>query len=431
MDFNFPKVLIIGTCFDSSTGGGITMTNLFKGWDKKRIGVASSRITNYDYSICENYYQLGYLENKRRFPFFLWQKKEKSGLLPINANDFAYSSLPAGNRMSKKKQLYNNLLNFFGLYHYSRRLTLSSEFSLWLKEFSPDVIYTQLSTLESIRFVSSIYQQYHLPVIIHIMDDRPSTISKKGLFQAFWSNKIDKEFRWLLNKSKVLMSISEAMSEEYLVRYGKQFIPFHNPINVAKWIQQSKKNYQANKTFIILYAGRLGTGIEECFFYITVAINNLVQKGFKIEFHLQSKSVSYVIDTIKKFDFVRIKKPLPYEELPALFASADVLLLPNDFDESSIAFLRYSMPTKASEFMAIGTPILLYASDQTAIVKHAKKNKWAYIVSEKDQTQLENAIVELYENVAIREQIGCRAKEFSINNYNDIIVNQKFRQAFL
>ena len=34
---NYPKVLIIGQYFHTESGGGITMTNLFKGWDKEKI----------------------------------------------------------------------------------------------------------------------------------------------------------------------------------------------------------------------------------------------------------------------------------------------------------------------------------------------------------------------------------------------------------
>lgn len=405
------------------------MTNLFKKWDKKNIAVASERIRNPDYSVCDTYYQFGYNENKRRFPFYLWQKQDASGVMQKKITPRENAPVPA-NTVSKKMELYNRFLNFSGLYHYTRRLTLSPEFAKWVQEFSPDVIYTQLSSLELIEFVSLLSKQYQLPVIIHIMDDWPSTISKKGVLQSLWNKIIDKQFRLLLGSAKSLMSISDAMSEEYQLRYGKPFIPFHNPINVNHWIEHSKVSYKAGETFVMLYAGRIGPGIQECFFDIAAAINELVLKGLKIEFHLQSTSSSYVIDEIAKFDFVKIKKPVAYDELPALFASVDVLLLPNDFDASSVSFLKYSMPTKASEYMATGTPILLYASAETAIVKHAEKNKWAYIVTESEPQKLAAGIAELYNNAELREKIGNIAKQFSIDHYSDVKVNEQFRQAF-
>lgn len=429
MQYNFPKVLIIGTYFDLASGGGITMSNLFKGWDKSRIAVASSRISNPDYSVCNINYQFGFAEEKRRFPFYLWQRKEKSGLKEPSLKPSS-STVKINGSDSKKMKLYNDFLHFFGLYHYTRRLQVSKEFTIWLEEYKPDIIYTQLSSLESIRFVSFLQSKFNLPVIVHIMDDWPSTISRNGILQTYWKNKIDKEFRMLLDKSKVLMSISDAMTDEYRLRYGKEFIPFHNPINVSHWAKQAKVSYTANDPFIILYSGRIGTGISNCFFDIAKAISELVNDGLKIEFHLQSTSNSLILKEISKYSFVKVKPPLPYDALPGLFASVDVLLMPNDFDDASVAFLKYSMPTKVSEYMVTGTPILLYADEETAIVKHAKRNKWGYIVSENNTSKLAQAIKDLYEKADLREELGNIAKKYAAENYCDVKVNKRFQMSF-
>jgi len=39
---NYPKILIFGQPFNTYSGGGITLTNLFRGWPKDRIAVAST-----------------------------------------------------------------------------------------------------------------------------------------------------------------------------------------------------------------------------------------------------------------------------------------------------------------------------------------------------------------------------------------------------
>jgi hypothetical protein len=38
----FPKVLIFGQPFNNKHGGGITLSNLFSGWDKDKIAVAAT-----------------------------------------------------------------------------------------------------------------------------------------------------------------------------------------------------------------------------------------------------------------------------------------------------------------------------------------------------------------------------------------------------
>ena len=67
----FPKVLILNQPFNNHTGGGITLSNLFKGWDKDKLAVVSYHylLSNVDLSHCETYYQIGCKEHKFVFPF--------------------------------------------------------------------------------------------------------------------------------------------------------------------------------------------------------------------------------------------------------------------------------------------------------------------------------------------------------------------------
>ena len=407
------------------------MSNLFEGWDKEKLAVAAENIHDPTFDVCDKYYQLGSAESKRRFPFNLnpWKERSRSGLL--QKGEYA-NGVPGNNKgKSGLKSLYFRLLHFTGLYHYKRRYRLSRELLLWIKEFSPDIIYSQLSSIELIGLVKEIHKKLDVPIAIHIMDDWPLSISKSGLFKSYWRNAIDKQFRQLISKAKVLMSISEAMSNEYMSRYGYKFVPFHNPIDLEFWTRYSKRNYAIDDTFTILYAGRIGVGIENSFFDIAEAVGDLNAKGLKIRFHIQATNSNPVLDELSKFTFITINPTVPYSELPRVFSQADVLLLPNDFDRTSRAFLKYSMPTKASEYMISGTPILLYSSAETAVTSHALKYNWAYVVSEKKNEALKSAITELYERRDLRTALGNTARDYAINNYDGALIREQFRKAFI
>jgi glycosyltransferase involved in cell wall biosynthesis len=428
----YPKVLIVGQYFNIRSGGGITMTNLFKGWDKENIAVAAEDIINPDFSVCNKYYRLGALETKRRFPFNLnrWGKHISSGIIYEKETLVFSTRVVTVAKESGLQKKYLRLLRFSGLYHYKRRHKISPELLSWIREYAPDIIYTQLSSVPLIRLVSDLHETLELPIVIHIMDDWPVSISQNGLLKSYWFKVIDKGFRRLLSKAKVLMSISEAMSTEYLNRYGLNFIPFHNPIDIKHWSVFSKKTYEVDSSFVILYAGRIGIGIQNCFFDIAEAINNLNVKGFKIELHIQATNFNPVLNELSKFNFVKLNPSVSYGELPAILSKSDLLLLPNDFDSKSISFLKFSMPTKASEYMASGTPVLLYSSIETAVTRHALKYNWAYVVSEKDSKKLESAISELFENRELRIKLGDTAKEYAITNYDGVIIREQFRKAF-
>ena len=114
-----PKILIIGEYFHSASGGGITMTNLFKGWNIENIAVAGANIHNPNFSVCNKYYKLGTLETENRFPFNLNKlgKKIRSGEI-IEKKTVKSSSVILNNKKSGLKKMYIRLLNFTGLCHY-------------------------------------------------------------------------------------------------------------------------------------------------------------------------------------------------------------------------------------------------------------------------------------------------------------------------
>ncbi len=428
----YPKILIVGQYFDLASGGGITMTNLFTGWNKMNIAVVAADIYNPDFTVCDQYYYLGSNETRHKFPFNLnpFKKKIKSGT--INTSTFSSKLTDLSSvKISKFGNLYLRVLHLTGLFHYKRRYVLSDELLGWIKNFSPDIIYTQLSNMELLELIDDIHTTLKLPIAIHIMDDWPFTISEKSIFQSFWFKVIDRKFRSLLSTAKILMSISEAMSEEYKRRYGVNFIPFHNPIDIKHWGRFTKKDYSVDNEFTILYAGRIGIGIRNCFLDVIEAIKNLTLSGLKIEFHVQATNFDPILDDLAKFSFVKINPSVAYSDLPQIFSNADLLLLPNDFDSRSVVYLKYSMPTKASEYMASGTPILVYSNIDSAVTRHALKYHWAYVVSERNAEKLKMAICDLYKEKNLRSKLGNIAVEYATNNFDSITVREKFKATFL
>lgn len=422
----FPKVLIIGQYFETRTGGGITMGNLFRGWDKDKIAVASEEIIDPDFEVCDNYYQLGSMEIKRRFPFNLniWGGKIYSGI--INKPKTRNNNPQQPFIISKNKSLYLNFLMFTGLIYYKARYRYSNQFSKWVTDFSPDIIYTQLASIELIDFINRFQKKINKPVVIHIMDDWPETICGNAILSNYWREKIIRGFKKLLSNSSALLSISEAMSIEYKRRYGFDFIPFHNPTDLSFWGKSPKEDYTNKPVFSLLYAGRIGTGILTCLNDVAKAIEKFNRKDEKIELIIQNSNAEILIPGLKKYDFVKFKNSVPYEELPQIFSQADALLLPNDFDKKSISYLRYSMPTKASEFMISGSPIFLYAHRDTAISQSALLHKWAFVVNDNNTDVLTLAISEFYHNEELRIRIANTAKNYAVANFASGEVKREF-----
>jgi glycosyltransferase involved in cell wall biosynthesis len=433
----YPKILIIGQSFNKMTGGGVTMSNLFKGWPKDRVAVASNTnlYSSLDTSVCDTYYQLGYNGKLHPFPLSIILPKANCGLLPVKNNNQETAAAPATAAQSGKyKALYNILcttMHFFGVYNLFYKLKITPAFKKWVQEYNPDVIYTQLASLELIRFVQELHNITGKTVAIHIMDDWPLTINKPGMFYNYWQKKIDTEFRQLMQQSKILMSISDAMGDEYKERYGHNFIPFHNPIDIKQWKPATTKEYRNKETFTILYAGRIGFGIGGSIGEIAAAVNEIALTNKSIVFEIQTPDKEALDRIVTYNNQVKWMKPIAYNELPSKFANADLLLLPQDFDADSIKYLKFSFPTKVSEYMISGSPILVYGDKSTGLTKYALSGKWAYIVTENNKTKLVQAITELYSKPALREQLATLAQQIAEANEDDRTVRDNFRKSLI
>lgn len=433
MNSRYPKVLIFGQPFNNYSGGGITLTNLFKGWPKDKIAVAymGHGLYNVTTDVCDTYYQLGKEEHKWSFPLNLFQKSFPSGLKSI-----IIETKPGSNR--KKIGIRDKFINryfypalkWLGIFHQASKIIISESLRNWLSEFKPEVLYVQIGSRETLLFSIQLIDLLKIPSVNHVMDDWPSALNNKGLLGDFWYKKIDAELRRFNDKIDLHFSISEAMSEEYFKRYNKEFIPFHNPVESEIWLPHVKRDYILNKENItILYSGRIGIGITESLMDVASAIDTIRDEAIKIKLHIQTFTIDpVIINNLRKFNCVAINSFAPYEQLPKIFSEADILLLANDFSEKGLAFLKFSMPTKVSEYMISGTPVLLYAPKETAISKFFTSNDCGCCVNDRCNTEIIKALRLLINDEDYRKRISHNAVSLAVEKFDIKKVREKFQQ---
>lgn len=427
----YKKILLIGECFNNTTGGGITLSNLFKGWPKEYIALATTgdMLIDSDYDICGNVYVLGRKEYRLLFPFNIIQKKYISGKLLINKNILNDNMQNAKENRNTQVSMRQgiDLLKYTGLYSFIRKIDLSINFLQWLDDFNPDYIYTQLGSLYMISFVEKIMRVRRVPLIIHAMDDWVSYVSGGMKYNEYIFRYINKSFKKIIDKASVCISISDAMSIEYKKRYNKDFFVIHNPVDSAFWLKEQYKKESIDKQFTILYSGRVGVGIEKSlkdFVWVVETINQ--EYNFNIKIKIQTKDY---LDWFNNYKCVCYSEYVDYDKLPKLYQSVSLLLISYDFEGIEKKFIKYSMPTKVTEYMISGTPILIYAPCDTALYQYAKKYKIAKIVGEKDNDKLKKAIVEIFENEPERNAMAINARTIALKNHDGNAVREFFRSC--
>jgi glycosyltransferase involved in cell wall biosynthesis len=434
------NILILGHYIHNKDATGITLMNLFSVYPKDNILIAAP--LNHAKESYKNGYKKVYVLGSREFPSLLIKRissvNTRSGeitkvLQNLPDNELLIDNKPLQRRIIFKIKILEkwrvsiskNLKSFF-IYYFANKFIFSTRFKRWLNLNRPDIIYTLLSTRESIAFAQQISAYLNIPIKLHIMDDWPKTIAKERMFGNLMNSIIDKEFRSLLSKATGRIAISELMAVEYKKRYQNEWVHFHNPIDSKVWcteniVIQDKQNYT------ILYSGRIGRGISEPLLTIAKAVNLLVLKGLKIRFLIQTNSKDQsLINSFHCYNFTEIRGYSDYSELPALFSSVDILLIPYCFEGLDYEFVRLSMPTKASEYMASGTPVLIFAPDDTALVYHAKKYKWAHVVDQNDYLLLSAEIERLLTNNELRWYYSNNGQKIAKEQFEKEIVSNSF-----
>lgn len=413
-------------------GGGITLSNLFRGWDADKIAVVATGHVMYGVTtdICTNYYQLGKNEFKWKFPFNIIQRKIQSGPLSfVNIAEQKTNKHKSVFRQVVVNRIFYPILKWLGLFHSLAKIRMSPGLSKWLEDFDPELLYMQVSTRDTILFAKELQGYLKVPSVIHNMDDWPSTISKNGIFKKYWEKRIDWEFRELLDGTNLFLSISDAMSSEYKKRYNKDFIPFHNPIDIQFWTHKSK----TGKRFIgeqvkVLFSGRIGIGVEESLMDLIRAIESLALDGINVKLYIQSPSKdNKILNKIRASKSLIINPVAEYSDLPTIFSEADILAITNDFDKESIDYLRYSMPTKVSEYMISGTPIIVYSHAETAVSKFFSSNKCGHCVYERNLNQLKDALTLLIKDEEYRQELSSSAIRVASKLFDSNSVRLEFR----
>lgn len=424
------KILVLNQPFDNQTGGGITLSNLFEGIDPKQIAIVCSAQlinsqTNFEKS--NHYYQLGSKEQRWSFPFNQMSSKNYSG----NITEQASTSKKLGSslqRESFKGKLVNGtvfpMIKYLGVYQASYSIELSEQLLAWIEDFNPTIVYAQAHNLQQVRFCQQILETLDLPFVFHMMDDWVSLASQSVFSKMIWKNKTDQVFRKLLLSSDKVLTVSGYMAEEYLSRYGVESEVFHNPVDEEFWIRYQKTDLTLNAQPTILYAGRVGLGIDSSLKLMAKAVAQLnMSANPKVNFVIQTQ---YQPDWIQNYENVIYKPLAQYSELPYIFAKADLLFLPYDFSKESIEYIKFSMPTKASEYMICGTPILIMAPKDTAIVKNALKLGWASVLTENSLEKLTKSLSLLLYDPISRLRFSESARNVARNYHTKTVVQNRF-----
>jgi glycosyltransferase involved in cell wall biosynthesis len=420
---SYPRVLFLTPCaFNGITGGGVTFTNLFRGWPRDRLATVTDDPVPVSREVCERYYFLTDQELCYEAPFH-WLRRRTAG--PTGA---------AGPRRSVSPWQHwaKRLLGDAGL---PDRGQLSPALREWLAEFRPEVIYSILGSPGYFDLLDAMARSCRAPFVIHVMDNGTIDPRRTGLFRHHLRESCARRLRRLLPRAAARLAIGEMMAAEYAQRYGRPFLHFQNAIDLDRWQGHGKRDLRCGQPARLVYVGAilpyavLGS-LRDC----CRAVCALNQAGLHVRLEIYTPLALFgpQAATLPVNPAIHVADvPADDERFFALLQGADALLLPVNFDPASVHFIRLSMPTKVPSYLASGVPILVYGPAHVAQVAYASRHGWGHVVDQRSPALLEQGIRAILTNTRLRAELVKRARETARRFHDAPAVRAAFQQVLI
>lgn len=438
---NYKKILFIDAALHKKDATGITLSNLFAFWPKENLFMIGPQ-GNIQLSQKEGYENTYVLDNKdyyHRFPLgfilYTWRLLRKKVSFS-KSNETSDKSLEFSDSVDRTDKfslgsLFSLLFQRLGLDHLFFRNVISIELREWVINADPDYFYAVLSTRHSIFFAEELKKEFDKPLIIHIMDDWPAAIGSDSIFKNYWNKKINQEFKQLLVIVNKRVAISEAMAKEFESRFSGNWVYFHNPIDLDQWLPHQKKTISKHSDLIkIAYFGRIGRANEEALLRFIDSIKELNEMHlFSIQIDIYSSNI--LPNTYLELDFIKVHGFIDHTEIPQVICSYDFLILPISFNDEDFTFSRLSIPTKLSEYLISGVPVIVFAPKETAVYKFAFKTNSAFLINTTITTEIGARLRLFFFDENMQNVVSKNARMVANQHFSIETINKKFNNLFL
>ena len=405
---DFPRVLFVTpVAFNPHAGGGATFASLFRDWPKDRLATIHNDRSPSPDDVCENYFVLGPQELDFILPFNVLRRHGRE----IRHSDTV--TLPASQNAPRARWI-DAAREFVLGDSIPERARLTPQLARWIEDFRPQVIYTILGSNGMMSLIEQIRGRFDLPIVVHIMDDWASAAHRKGLFAPVERPRMERQLAHFFKIATACLGISPAMCEAYAQRYGRPFIPFQYALDRERWGAITKRDLRVTNIPKLLYVGSIFRNAQlDSLTDCARTVAELNAEGFPLRLriatsaangarfgHLLSVHPSITVDTAGVDDDAFFQS----------LADADALLLPVNFERTSLDFIRYSMPTKVPAYLNSGTPVLAYGPAETAQIRYAMDRGWALVVTDRSTDKLKIGIKRIMSDMSLREKLSTAAR---------------------
>ena len=318
-----------------------------------------------------------------------------------------------------------------------RRLLYHASFNIFsalaaLRVGKPDIVIADAPTLWSglPLLISAIFRKVPFVYVIH--DIYPDVLFRLGILKNSRIIKmVEQVERFFYNKSAQISVLSDGFKEN-LVRKGVNeskiaIIPACVDVEFVQPLQQENKlskRWNLDNKFVVLYAGNLGfsqdlsTALEaaQLLSHIPDIMFVFVGEG-ATKNALQAMADKNRLSNVKFFPFQ------PREDVPFIYALADLCIVSLKRD-----IIVESVPSKMYTIMASGRPVVATADQNSEVGLLLNQAQCGFCIESENSNILAQAILRLYEDDSLRNDMGARGREFVVKHYSRLVAANQYHE---
>ncbi len=427
----WPRVLIITkTRLNDVDSAGASLRNWFRDCPRESLAQLYSGVLAETGFFCSGEYKLE--RSDRRFGDLFFRIKRSDvgiSMQPISAQPSQTNRRPLARLLQGLVAQFGHWFLHTGLWEILFPVRVSPQMQNWLEGFRPQVLYVQGFDISFMRLPLAIHKKYGTPICLHIVDDWPEKLYSGTLLSPIVRRVVRKYFHRLLASSQLRLTIGTLMQAEYVKRYGLPFQTMMQCDEPARFASIGISDSQRPQTLSIVYSGSIALGRWQAILDLARAIQGLQINGVDVEIRVYAP----FMDPEMRHSAVALPNlimagMLHDRDVVGTFTNADLLFLPESFDEEVRSYTRLSVSTKAHLYMFSRRPILVYGPREIGVVDYAISGGWAYVVAERSETQLRSAVEQLLSDAGLQSMLIDRASEVAARNHDAAVVRHRFGQ---
>lgn len=424
-----PKILILSRdSWNTSNNSGNTLSNLFQNWSTDRIAHLYCRDEIPNNNVCTKYFKIS--------ESLLFRKLLKKAKVAGLGFERKHGTIGENHVIElKNERAEKKIYDFFRdkrwhIFLWARELLWklvnwkSNELKLFLEEFDPEIIYSPSHDSFYMHDLLYFVKKNTNAKIVYFHCDDLVTYRQYSLSPLFWINRFI--LRQYMNKSIKCADKNYCIIDEQAKVYKNIYNINFDLLYKTGTFKTMPSIKQNNNPLKIIYTGNVGHGRIASIIEIATALEKININGLKAKLYLYiTNPIDEAVNTkLIRTKAVEIMGKVPYNEIPAILANADILVHVESFQKQQMLLTSLSFSTKLVDYFEAGKPIFALGWENAASIKYLKDNNIGILAT--SNKGVYDVLINAISNKKKLNLLGEKTWVFGEKHHNKDVFLKKF-----